>query len=169
MIFTVISLLVISSPMNAQVRVGPFLGYGQELNLWGLGAHTELLLNERVSISAVFTQYFPEDLDNVPRRNVWELNTNLNYYVVRGEVGYLYGLAGLNYTHFKTRMPTLTSEDVDKDGNIGLNMGLGTMIRVADRLLPFVEGKYTAGGYSQLSLTFGMKFQLGEDTLEDDL
>ena len=168
-ILTIITLVVISSAAAAQVRIGPYLGYGHQLSLWGLGAHAEILLNERVSISAVFTQYFPEDLDNIPRRNAWEVNTNLNYYVIDGEVGYLYGLAGLNYTHFKTRTTTAFSEEVDQDGNIGLNMGLGTMVRINDFLLPFVEAKYTAGGYSQLTLNFGVKFQLGEATLEDDL
>jgi hypothetical protein len=169
-IFTLFTLLIISSsPISAQVRVAPFLGYGQELGLWGLGAHSEILLNDRMSVSAVFTQYFPEDLDNIPRRNVWELNGNFNYYVIRGDVGYLYGLTGLNYTHFKVRTMTTVNEVVEKDGNIGLNLGLGTMVRINDLLFPFVEGKYTAGGYSQFTLIFGVKFQLGDSTLEDDL
>lgn len=166
--FTLLLPLLLSTSTLAQVRVGPFLAYGKQLDLWGLGAYSEILVNERLSISPVFTHFFPEDLDNTPRRTVWELNGNINYYVIRGEIGYLYGLAGLNYTHFKIRTKTALTDIVEKDGNVGLNMGLGTMVRVNDLFLPFVEGKYTAGGYSQFSLNFGVRFQLGDGTINDD-
>lgn len=168
LILTVAILLVIHLAAVAQVRVGPFLGYGNELGLWGLGAYAEISFNDRLSVSPVFTQYFPEDFENIPRRTVWELNTNLNYYVIRGDVGYLYGLAGLNYTHFKIRTRTATLDVIEKDGNVGLNLGIGTMVRVNDIILPFAEGKYTAGGYSQFTLIFGVKFQLGDDNLDED-
>lgn len=167
-IFTFLFFVVVSSASNAQVRVGPFLGYGDELGLWGLGAYTEIAFSEKLSFSPIFTQYFPKSIDNIPRRSVWELNTNLNYYLLRGDAVYLYGLTGLNFTQIKTRTRTATMEDIDKDGNFGVNLGLGTMIRVNDLLLPFAEAKYTAGGYSQFTLIFGVKFQLGGRTLEDD-
>ncbi|MGC1244295.1 MAG: hypothetical protein WA874_22080 [Chryseosolibacter sp.] len=168
LIFTILIPLVFQAATIAQVRVGPFLGYGSELGLWGLGAYSEISLNDRISISPVFTQYFPEDFNNIPRRSVWELNTNLNYYVIRGEVGYLYGLAGVNYTHFKIRTRTATLDVIEKDGNVGLNLGAGTMVRINDLILPFAEAKYTAGGYSQFTLIFGVKFQLGDDNLDED-
>jgi outer membrane immunogenic protein len=169
-IFTIFLTVSIATASDAQVRVGPFLGYGERLGLWGLGAYTELVFNDRISVSPNFTQYFPKDLDNAPRRTAWEVNANLNYYVIRGEVGYLYGIAGLNYTNLKVRTTTLAlTEEVDNSGNAGLNLGLGTMVRVTDRLFPFAESKYAVGGYSQLTLIFGVKFQLGEGTtLEDD-
>lgn len=167
-IFTFLFFVVVSSASNAQVRVGPFLGYGDGLGLWGLGAYTEIAFSEKLSFSPIFTQYFPKSIDNIPRRTVWELNTNLNYYLVRGDAVYLYGLTGLNFTQIKTRTRTATMEDVDKDGNFGVNLGLGTMFRANDLLLPFAEAKYTAGGYSQFTLIFGVKFQLGATTLEDD-
>jgi hypothetical protein len=161
--------LALGAASQAQVRVGPFLGYGEGLRLWGLGAYTELIFNDRLTVSPNFTQYFPENLDNVPRMTAWEVNANLNYYVIRGEVGYLYGFAGLNYTHIKVRTRTALADEVDNNGNIGLNVGLGSMVRVTDVLFPFAEGRYTAGGYSQATLIFGVKFQLGDGTtLQDD-
>ena len=167
-IFTVFITGLISTVAVGQVRVGPFLAYGAELGLWGLGAHSEMLLSDKVTVSAVFTQYFPEDFDDIPRRTVWELNANMNYYVIGGDVGYLYGLAGVNFTHFKVKTRTALTEVVEKDLNAGLNVGIGTMVRISDVILPFAEGKYTVGGYSQLSFLFGVKFQLGDGTLEDD-
>lgn len=152
----------------AQVRVGPFLAYGEGINLWGIGAYAELLFNDRVSLSPQFTQYFPENFDNNPRLSGWELNANMNYYVVRGDIGYVYGLAGLNYTTIRTRISTPIADNVDNDGNLGFNFGIGAMARVNDFLFPFAEGKYTAGGYSQAGLIFGVRFQLGAGTLEDD-
>jgi len=157
---TTFILLSLTTVSLAQVRVGPFLAYGNKLGLWGLGAYSEIAINEKMSISLFFTQYFPENLSNIPKRTVWEVNSNLNYYVIRGEVGYLYGLAGLNYTHEKIRTQTASLEIVERDKNIGLNVGIGTMVRINDLLLPFAEGKFTAGGYTQLSLIFGVKFEL---------
>lgn len=163
-IFSILFLLLIAGVSSAQgVRVGPFLAYGDGFGLWGIGAYSEIVIDERISISPVFTQYFPEDLGNIPRRSAWEVSVSLNYYVITGEVGYLYGFAGPSFTHIKTRTPALPSgELVDKDGNIGLNLGIGTMVKVSDLLLPFVEAKYTVGGYSQFTALFGVKFQLGE-------
>lgn len=168
-IFTLFIAFLIATVSQAQVRVGPFLAYGDGPGLWGLGAYSEILVNDKLSISPVFTQYFPENFDNVPRRTMWELNGNVNYYVIRGDVGYLYGFTGLNFTNIKIRTRTATTDEIENDGNLGLNLGLGTMVRITDSILPFVEGKYTVGGYSQLSVIFGVKFQLGDrTTLEDD-
>jgi outer membrane immunogenic protein len=168
MIFTITVLLTLALPSQAQVRVAPFLAYGDQLGLWGLGAYTEILLNEKMSVTPNFTQYFPKDFDNVPRRSAWELNANLNYYFVSGEVGSLYGLAGLNYTHMRLRTETAFADEVENDNNVGLNVGLGTMVRLNDLIMPFVEAKYTAGGYSELSVMIGVKFDLGDNTLADD-
>lgn len=166
--FTLLACLVLTLATDAQVRVGPFLAYGDGLGLWGLGAYSEIILNEKLSVSPIFTQYFPKDLESIPRRTVWELNLNADYYVVQGGVGYLYGLAGLNYTNIKIRTRTALTEEVEQDPNFGVNVGLGTMFRINDIIFPFVEGKYTVGGYSQWSVIFGVKFLLGDDDLEDD-
>ena len=167
-IFTTVFSFVLILSAHAQVRVAPFLAYGDELGLWGLGAYAEMVANDRLSFSTHFTQYFPENFDNLPRRTVWELNANVNYYVIRGDVGYLYGLAGANFTNIRIRTRTAVDDEIDTDGNLGLNIGIGTMVRINELLLPFVEGKYTVGGYSQLGIIFGMNFQLGEGTLSED-
>lgn len=162
----ILSLVIVAS--QAQVRVAPFLSYGEGLGLWGLGAYAEIMANDKVNISTYFTQYFPETFESLPRRTVWEVNANVNYYVIKGEVGYLYGLAGANFTNIKTRTRTILEDEVTTKGNVGLNVGLGTMVRINELLLPFAEGKYTVGGYSQPSLIIGVKFQLGDSTLKDD-
>ena len=166
--FTVIVVCLLSPVFHAQVRVGPFLAYENNSGLWGLGVNAEIMLNERLTISPVFTQYFPKDLNSTPRQSMREVDANVNYYVIRGDVGYLYGLAGLNYTHVHRTNEAAMAENEENDNNAGINLGLGTMVRVTDLVLPFVEAKYTAGGYSQLSLMFGVKFELGNKTLEDD-
>ena len=167
-IFTLLIPFCLTTASLAQIRVGPFLGYGEGLNRWGIGAYTEIAFNERMSVSPQFIQYFPKNFDSNPRRSGWELNADANYYVVSGDVGYLYGLAGLNYTNIRTRTSTPASDVVDNDGNFGFNFGIGSMVNVKDLFYPFAEGKYTAGSYSQASLIFGVKFQLGGRSLEDD-
>lgn len=168
LIFTTAFTILLLTIADAQVRVAPYLAYGEELGLWGLGAYAEVVASEKVGVTANFTQYFPKDLDNIPRRTIWEVNANANYYLIHGDVGYLYGLAGLNYTNIRIRTRTAITDEVETDGNVGLNVGLGTMVRVNDLLLPFVEAKYTVGGYSQLGVIIGVKFQLGDETLEDE-
>src|SRR5688572_11396123 len=168
LIFTTTIFFVMAIAAHGQVRLAPFLGYGNELGLWSLGAQVEVLLNDRMSVSTSFTQYFPEELYNRPQRTAWELNGNLNYYLFRGDVGYLYGLAGLNFTHIRSRTETVLGEEVDIDNSPGLNFGLGSMVRINDLLLPFVEAKYTAGGYSQFTFLIGVKFELGGSSLDDD-
>jgi opacity protein-like surface antigen len=168
----IISTLLISfclaTASLAQIRIGPFLGYGERLNRWGIGAYTEIHFNEKISVSPQFIQYFPKNFDSNPRRSGWELNANVSYYVITGDVAYLYGLAGLSYTNIRTRTSTPASDVIDNDGNAGLNIGIGTMVKINDFLYPFAEGKYTVGTYSQASLMFGVKFQLGEGSIEDD-
>lgn len=159
---------LLSPALLAQVRLGPFLAYGEESGLWGLGAYPEILLNEKLSLSPVFVQYFPKRLDNSPRRSMWEINANANYYFIHGEVGFLYGLAGLNFTRITDKNKSALLEDNESDENVGVNIGLGTMVRINDLLLPFVEAKYTAGGYSQLSVMFGLKFELENRQIEED-
>jgi hypothetical protein len=60
------------------------------------------------------------------------------------------------------------SDEPENDGNLGFNLGLGTMVRISDHMFPFAEGKYTVGGYSQFTVIFGVKFQLGDQTLTED-
>lgn len=167
LIITMLMTTAIAAASQAQVRLGPFLGYGENLGLWGLGVHTEFTIDETLSISPVFIQYFPEELTNSPRRIAWELDANLNYYIVSGDVGNFYGLAGLNYTQIRLRDRDAITDEVETNGNAGLNMGLGTMFRI-NRVLPFAEAKYTIGGYSQFTLFFGAKFQLGSDRILSD-
>ncbi|HET7179715.1 MAG TPA: hypothetical protein VFI14_08325 [Chryseosolibacter sp.] len=163
-----IALLLSAPALLAQVRLGPFLAYGDKSGLWGLGVYPEFVVNEKLSVSPVFTQYFPKRLDNAPRRSMWEINANANYYFVQGRVGFFYGLAGLNFTRSTLKNSPSTLEDNKSDENVGVNVGLGTMARINDLLLPFAEAKFTAGGYSQFSVKFGLKFELGDRDLEDD-
>jgi opacity protein-like surface antigen len=166
--FTTVSALMMCLSLKAQLRVGQFLGYGVGLGLWGLGVHTELLVNERLGISPVLIQYFPKKFDNTPRRSAWELDINADYYFLTGDVGNLYGLGGINYTRTRLRGHDLTGDEVQTKGDLGLNLGLGTMFRI-NNILPFAEAKYTLGGYSQLTFFIGARFQLGDaDNLEDD-
>lgn len=167
-VYVAFILLCLSSPLLAQVRLGPFLAYGDKSGLWGLGIYPEIAVNEKLSLNPVFTQYFPKRLDNTPRQSMWELNANANYYFIQGEVGYLYGLAGLNFTRVTLKNVQTFTEDNESDENIGVNVGLGIMARLNDLLLPFVDAKYTAGGYSQLSVMFGLRFELGDRQIEED-
>ena len=159
--------LAAPAALQAQVRLGPFLGYGERLGLWGLGVHTEVMLNDRFGVSPIFIQYFPKQLGSTYRKTAWELDLNVNYHVLTGEVASLYGLGGVTYTKIRIRDQNLLTDQLESDGNIGLNAGLGTLFRI-NNILPFAEAKYTLGGYSQLTVFVGVKVELGGNTLVDD-
>jgi hypothetical protein len=69
---------------------------------------------------------------------------------------------------FDSYKPEMKYKSLRRTGLRVSVIGLGTMVRINDLLIPFAEGKYTVGGYSQPTLIIGVKFQLGDKALKDD-
>jgi outer membrane immunogenic protein len=147
---------------SAQVRVGGMLGYGTEVEQWGLGLTGEFFLNEKMSIAPGLLFYFPEKNNGV-KVSVWELNGNFQYYFVTDEPVSVYGLAGLNLTTVKVKFDdTFPGTADNSESELGLNLGIGANFHVGN-VLPFAELKYVAGDIDQAVISLGVKFPMGAD------
>jgi outer membrane immunogenic protein len=144
----------------AQTRVGGMLGYGSEVEQWGLGINAEFFIKENMAIAPGLLFYFPEKNNGV-KVSFWELNGNFEYYFITEEPVSVYGLAGLNLTTAKVNFDDDVFDD-DSNSELGLNLGIGANFHVGN-VLPFAELKYVAGDYDQAVLLLGVKFPIGAE------
>jgi hypothetical protein len=145
---------------NAQIRAGGFMSYAERINLFGLGAHVEVFVTDRIGVSPSFVYFFPRKINDDIQTRMWEWNANGHYYLIDARAVNLYALAGLNYSTTRNHIDDLLSDRVENDYNAGLNLGAGLLVRV-NQLLPFVEAKFTAGSYSQFVFFAGVKYEFG--------
>jgi outer membrane immunogenic protein len=153
--------LVFTAASHAQVRVGAMLGYGSEVEQWGLGLNGEFIFNEKMAIAPSLLFYFPETTSGF-KYSYWELNGNFHYYFLQEDVVSLYGLAGLNLTTVKVKRKNDFLDGTDhSNSEAGLNIGIGANFHVGS-VIPYTELKYVAGDYDQAVLYLGVKFPLSE-------
>jgi outer membrane immunogenic protein len=160
LLLAVFSLVCYASSF-AQVRVGGMLGYGTEVEQWGLGVNAEFFLNEKMAIAPNLLFYFPEKRNGL-KFSYWELNGNFHYYLLSEDAVSIYGLAGLNLITIKVKATDDFLDDYDNsESELGLNLGLGVNFKVGG-VLPFGELKYVAGDADQAVLLLGVKFPISE-------
>jgi outer membrane immunogenic protein len=160
-ILFILSLTLITATVSfaQHKRVGALLGYGTQIENFGIGAIGDFSIGDtKFSASPSFIYYFTEK-NTIVKTNVWEINANVNYEFFNNDMVFVYGLAGLNYTHVtaKTDIPMFGSAKAS-DGNVGLNIGGGVNFAVSDSLVPFAELKYAISEFDQLLIAAGVKF-----------
>lgn len=153
--------LVCYASSVAQVRVGGMLGFGSEVEQWGLGVNAEFFLNDKMAIAPNLLFYFPEKAGGV-KYSYWELNGNFHYYFLAEDPVSVYGLGGLNLMtiRIKSDDPAFSGYD-NSNSEIGINLGLGVNFNVGS-VLPFAELKYVVGDADQAVLLLGVKFPIAE-------
>lgn len=141
------TLLVRPPAASAQVYGGVQGVWGSDIEAAGLGGR--VLGNiESANLEAVgsFNLYFPDgDVD------FWEANANLFYHFHLPETPHVlpYLGGGLNVSR-------LTVREADET-EAGLNLGGGFRFPL-EKVSPYVEGRFVAGGYDQTVLTIGLMF-----------
>lgn len=143
----------------AQARLGGFLGYGSEIEQWGIGINAEFFLNEKVAIAPNLLFYFPEKRNDI-KYSYWELNGNFHYYLLEEDAISLYGLAGLNLISFQVKSDLPGFDNEETESELGLNLGLGVNFNFGGNVLPFTELKYVAGDADQAVIMLGVKFPI---------
>lgn len=141
----------------SQIRVGGQLGYGTEIERWGLGANAEFMLNEKMAIAPSLHFFFPEKNGGVTA-SLWELNANFNYYFLNQDLVGFYGLAGLNFATAKVKVDGFGS---DSNTELGLNLGIGVNFNLQP-VMPFAEVRGVFGDYDQAVLFLGVKVPLAK-------
>jgi len=158
MFFTLIGALALSNGVWAQTKVGGFFGYGSDVDQWGIGGIAEFGLNDKWAISPSLLFYFAESNSNY-KYSWYEFNVNANYYFFKEGVANLYGIGGLNYIVSKSK-EKFGDENSTSNGELGLNLGMGSNFDIGKKILPFVEMKFVLGEADQLGIFFGVKYSL---------
>jgi outer membrane immunogenic protein len=148
---------LLSAPVVfAQVKGGPFVGYGSDVDQMGLGGIAEFTINDHWGISPSLLFYFPETNSNY-RFSWYEFNLNVNYYFFHEGPVHLYGIGGMNYLRSR-RKEQFGNERTFASGEVGMNVGIGSNFDIGKKFMPFAELKFVLGEPDQIALFFGLKF-----------
>ena len=141
---------------QAQTRVGAFLAYGTEVENLGVGVNGEFYFNDKITLVPSFTFYMTDDSPGV-NTSLWEANINGQFFFASEQTALIYGLAGLNYTHSKVEI----LDETDRNGELGINIGVGADFDINSDIVPFAQLKYVISDFDQLVLSGGVRFTLG--------
>jgi opacity protein-like surface antigen len=147
----------VTTPQDeADLHRGPFAG----IFLTGIYE-----LNRPIHIAPSLTYFLPRT--NKPTQafggegtRVSEMMFDLNGHYVFNSLDRFefYGLAGLNITF--ARIKWIGTPSGNSDNAIGLNLGVGTYMKMTEQLDLFVEGKYIVSKYDQFMLNIGVLINL---------
>ncbi|MFN7119419.1 MAG: outer membrane beta-barrel protein [Saprospiraceae bacterium] len=150
-------LLTITSGAFAQFRVGGGLGFGFDQEAFSLFARAGYDFTENLRTNATFNFYFLENEDtDFLDRDAFDINLDVNYDFANLPTIDLYGLAGLNIYRLSTE--TVTGDF--KNTDLGLNIGVGGLFGVADKIDILSELKYNIGSTEELFFGFGVMFNI---------
>lgn len=153
--------LVLTTAVSAQFKVGGGLTIGSQAAAdesgekvgLGLTLKGDYAFNDQWTISPDFTFFLPSGGD-YGDFTLWQLNANAHYYFSSNEQFLFYGLAGLNYSHWKWDYESDyggVAAEWD-DSEIGLNLGVGANMQQF-----FGEIKYDTA-FEQIALSVGILF-----------
>lgn len=154
-----ISLIILCtvSEANAQISAGAGVVYGTDISSIGFSLNGKYTINETWSAAPAFTLFLKKNDIN------WSaLDLDANYQLSSiDKLGGLYALAGLNVTFFKFSYSYDLGafggliEDSTTGSDVGVNLGLGLDIPLAEKFTVAPELRYTLGGANYLR--FGAK------------
>lgn len=145
---------------NAQSRVGAFLAYGSEVENLGIGVNGEFYFNDQITLVPSFIFYMTDDTPAI-NSTIWEMNLNGQVYFASEQTALIYGFAGLNYTHLKYKFKL--TDTTSRDGELGINVGIGADFDIDSAILPFAQVKYVISDFDQLVISGGVRFKLGKN------
>ena len=147
--------------VDGAVRIGAQVGYGTDIESFGIGARGDYAISPSILLAPDFMYYFGRS-DFGFETNWFDINLNGNYLIEINNPDLVpYALAGLNVavTSLKCNeiLGTLCNETDNTE--IGLNLGGGMDYSVGTFIL-FSELRVVIGGASQVVIATGIKFPL---------
>lgn len=170
------------SGINAQESktfAGAGVAYGTEINNIGFYANGVYAFTDKWEVAPTLTFFLKKDYTR------WStFDVNAHYVFLSSEKAKLYGLAGLNFTFWKVKIPAedlgysqmtdaeiaeaeamgldmswLMGEDIEsKATEVGFNLGVGGRFPISEKISLQAETKYTLGNYGFLSLGAGVLY-----------
>jgi len=172
-------LLIITTVANAQLKVGGKLSYGSEIESLGIGAKAIYKLNENFSLSGELNYFFgitttttnifmgQNFSSSIVGTDLVTLNTDLHYKINISNLNDLrfYGIGGSNFSFYGTEVTAHNSitGSTSTDNNetfIGLNLGLGGVFSITNKLDLISELKYVISNLNQIVFSAGAVYSL---------
>lgn len=154
-LFLIAIIAIISSTAFAQNEkwgIGLNIGYGSNSNLKkpSIGVKATYDISDLLTIAPTFNYYFQKKMTEgevEAKINMWDINCDVHFNLLRKDNIKVYPLAGLSYLHSK-----VATEGYDgSDSEIGVNLGVGAQFAVAPRFAIAPEVKYQIiSGLNQL-------------------
>ncbi|MCC5932157.1 MAG: outer membrane beta-barrel protein [Cyclobacteriaceae bacterium] len=150
--------LFIASDLKAQTGLGGGFSYGNRIERLGLDLRADFKLNDRWALSPKAHLFFPQSTGNITER--WtSFNLDVHYLLNLENIMFLYPIAGINVTAWSRENRRLNSQI--NGSEIGINLGLGGLFKIAGNIDGFMEVKYTAiQRVEQAVVSFGILYRL---------
>lgn len=141
-----------SAQQTGQIRVGAGLVLGTQAAIdeggekagIGINIGGEYFVTDIISIAPSYTTFFKSDIDGIGFNSslkVSSFNIDGRYYFMAGDLQ-LYGLAGLSFASGKSTNDVLGVPFKLKTNETGLNLGVGIVLPLADKLNLTGQVKY---------------------------
>jgi len=140
-----------TTQLQAQFSLGAGLGYGFDIEEAALNIRANYAFTEEWRAAPDFLYYF----DGEEGISIYEINLNGHYVYVDDDGFRSYALGGLNIL-------AISIEDFDGDSEVGLNLGNGVEYDFTDSIAGFAELRFAIQDESQLVLSLGAMFRLGD-------
>jgi len=147
--------------VDGAVRIGAHLGYGTDIESFGIGARGDYAVSPSILIAPDFMYYFGKS-DFGFETNWFDINLNGNYLIEINNPDLVpYALAGLNVAVTSLKCDEILGALCNESNNteIGLNLG-GGMDYTVGMLILFSELRVVIGEASQVVIATGVKFPL---------
>jgi hypothetical protein len=131
---------------EARAQLGGEFGFNSEL--FGVNLGAEYFVADRISAAPNFTIFFPD------YGRASNLNVDFRYYLTEGILQW-YGLAG--FTNYWTTVDFIGASSISTSSQ-GANIGVGGVLKFADRLAFNPEIKYQAMSGGQAVFRLGLVY-----------
>lgn len=157
-LFCVATTLGLYSDLKAQTGIGGGFTYGNRIERLGLDLRADFKLSDRWALSPKAHLFFPQSTGNITER--WtSFNVDAHYLLNLENIMFLYPLAGINVTAWNRENRRLNSQI--NGSEIGINLGLGGLFKIAVNIDGFMEVKYSAiQRVEQAVVSFGILYRL---------
>lgn len=159
MLFAALFMMTLSITASAQLRLGAGMGFGFDSEAFTLFARGAYDFSDRIRANATFNYYFLEDIEVLGDKygsDAFDINLDLHYTFASMPTISFYGLAGANVIIASVDTPVSDGSETD----FGLNLGIGGLFGIADKMDIVTEFKYVIGGADQLFFNAGLLFNI---------
>jgi opacity protein-like surface antigen len=150
---------LVANAQDSKILVGGGLNYSTDLNNVGFAIDGAYRIDDKWEAAAGFAYYLKKDYVN------WSmLDFDAHYVFANVDNISIYGLAGINVTFWKVKLPddwgVMGVDTSVKGSEIGLNFGAGARMPLKDKWAVSGEVKFTAGQFNFLTIGVGVSYAL---------